>query len=58
MSYQRRASTDPEPSGAEILFVVMLLIAVAWCFIALWFCIGGEFARQVLMYLAAAFPHQ
>lgn len=58
MSYQKRASTEPEPSAAEVLLVVALLVVVALCFAALWLDLGSDFARYVIAQLARAYPHQ
>jgi hypothetical protein len=47
MRRQKRSSTEPEPSPVEIAFIVALVVAVAACLVALWFSVGGEFARLV-----------
>ena len=48
MSYQRRASTEPEPNGAEILCVLLFVAGVVLGWFALWNILGEELGRQFL----------
>jgi hypothetical protein len=55
--YQPRASTEPEPKTVEILFGAIMLICLIAAFVWLWIGAKDEFARWVLIQLAAMHPH-
>lgn len=49
---QPRASTETEPSEAEALLSIALIVLAAFALGWLWFGNSGEFVRCVLAYLA------
>jgi hypothetical protein len=57
MSYQKRSSTDPEPRIGEVLVGLTLMAVVLGGVIALWFALGEEFCRQLLLCFGALRAH-
>lgn len=48
--YQRRTSTEHEPSTANAIFVVGLVMMVAIYVVMSWFSFGGDLARYTIRY--------
>lgn len=48
--YQKRASTEPEPSTANVIFIVGLVMVVAAYVVMSWFNFAGDFARYIIRY--------